>query len=151
MVTNALTLIHTHTHLTLMHALARTLNSLLISCFLMVDASSPWMQKSQEEKTLALRGDLYSWPRNSFCGSPFTILEGREARAREGGASPVLAGLRVWVGSPWQPQEQALASAWVGGGHPGVVVPDPEVCSWGHRVWSLEPLMSLTEQGPGPS
>lgn len=49
---------HLHSHLTLTHILARTLNSLLISCFLMVAAPWTWMQKSQEEKTLALRGDL---------------------------------------------------------------------------------------------
>lgn len=56
--------IHTHCHdaVTLSHsitlALAHTLSSLLISCFLMVAASRTRMQKSQEEKTLVLRGAL---------------------------------------------------------------------------------------------
>lgn len=48
---------HLHSHLTFMHVLMHTLNSLLISCLLMVAASCPRMQKSQDEKTFALRGD----------------------------------------------------------------------------------------------
>lgn len=130
-------LIHTQTHscsythlLTHSLDLTHTLNSLLISCFLMVAASCTWMQKSQEEKTLALRSILWSRPRNGFCGSPFTILEGVEARGLLGMGTPTLQPwfwALGWEG-PWQPRVQALAA--------------PEVSRWRHRIQTSELLMN---------